>query len=243
MVKNILAIFIGLTTVFAVSAQLTFSQDTASLIMEDGFSHKANINVSNNSGHPINLSWNLISSTLNDNDNGVFPNTVSWKIQFCECNTCYNNDFGPILNGAGCADPMADGDSIDWYLSVNPNGFPMLDAEWIIEVENLTDNVKDTLVYLAIHPNSVQSVSHNADITSYPNPANTEFIVNYELTNVNAPVLNVYSIIGGKIAKYNLNNTNGSLSINTLDFENGMYFYTIEEEGQRVFIQKFNVVH
>ncbi len=243
MVKNIFILFIALITVFSVSAQLSFNQDTASLIMEDGTAKKATINVSNNSGHAIDLRWNLISSTLNDNDNGVFPNTVSWKIQFCECNTCYNNDFGPILSAAGCADPMADGDSVDWYLTIDPNGFPMVDGEWIIKVDNMTDNISDTLVYYAVHPNAVKSVSYNADVTSYPNPANSEFVVSYELTNVNAPVLNVYSIIGGKMATYSLSNSNGSVSINTLDFDNGMYFYTIEEEGQRVFIQKFNVVH
>ena len=223
--------------------QITIANDTVFLVMEDGVAHKASITISNNSGHDINLRWSLIESTLNDNDDGDGDNSNNWALQFCECNTCYSNDFGPLTNNAACSDPMLDGSSLDWYLTVNPNGQPMITGKWVIKVENLTDNITDTLVYTAYMPTAISKISYNAEVSNYPNPANNEMVVNYALTNVNAPVLSVYNIVGSKVATYPLNGSNGRLNVNTADLVNGMYFYTIEEEGQRIYIQKFNVVH
>jgi len=244
MMKKVLPVLI-LAVVINVSAiaQITFSKDTATLTLEDGVLHSAKILLSNNSGHDIDLRWSLIQSTLNDNVNGTYPNTVSWKMQFCDCVTCIGNDFGVLPQGAQCPDAMPDGTNEEWYLTADPNGQPMTTGMFIIEVQNVTDNMKDTLVYVAEAPNSVKNVSYNANVSSFPNPANNELVVNYALTNVSSPVLNVYSIIGGKVGTYELNPITGTLNLNTSDFENGMYFFTIEEKGQRVFIQKFNVVH
>ena len=165
-------------------------------------------------------------------------------MQFCDCVTCIGNDFGVLPSGAQCPDAMPDGTNEEWYLTADPNGQVVTgDGMYIIEVRNTTDNITDTLVYVAEAPNSVKNITYNANVTSYPNPANSELIVDYTLKNVSTPILNVYSIIGGKVATYELNQVNGSLNLNTSDFENGMYFFTIEEKGQRVFIQKFNVVH
>ena len=227
-------------------AQLSFDQDTATLIMEQGVGHKAVIKVSNNSDHDISYRWSLINSTLNDNDDGDGDNSNNWALQFCECVTCYTNDFAGLPSSAQCPDPLgnvAGANSVDFYLTVNPNGQAMIDGEWIIKVQNTTDNITDTLVYYAVHPNSIKSVNYNADVSSFPNPANNEFVVNYELTNVSNPILNVYSIVGVKIGGYELNSVQGRLKISTSQFENGMYFYSIEEKGQRVFTQRFNVVH
>ena len=247
MIKKVLftlAIF-GMTV--SAQAQLSFDQDTARLTMKDGVAHKATIKVSNTSDHDISYRWSLINSTLNDNDDGDGDNSNNWALQFCECVTCYTNDFAGLPTNAQCPDPLsnvAGANSVDFYLTMDPNGQPLVAGEWIIKVENLTDNITDTLVYYCeVAPLSVKSVNYNAEVTSYPNPANNELVVNYELTNVSTPVLNVYSIVGVKIGTYELNSTQGRLEVSTSQLENGMYFYSIEEKGQRVFTQRFNVVH
>ena len=243
MKKIILSILAIFTLILPSFSQIDIDNDTVFLVMEDGVPHKAIITLSNNSGHDISLRWSLISSTLNDNDDGDGSNANNWAMQYCECNTCYNNDFNALPTGAQCADLMLDGSSVQWYLTVDPNGQAMTTGQWIIKVDNITDNITDTLVYTAYMPTAVEKVSYNASVNNYPNPANNVMIVEYELTNVNAPVLSVYNVVGSKVATYSLNGLNGRLNVNTSDLQNGMYFYTIEEEGQRVFIQKFNVVH
>lgn len=243
MMKKILSILVAVLTFFSGYSQLTFDQDTATLTMEQNVQKKAKIIVSNNAGYDIAMRWSLISSTLNDNDDGDSDNSNNWALQFCECNTCYTNDFAGLVSAAQCADPMSDGSSVEWYLTVDPNGQAMDKGEWIIQVQNLTDNITDTLVFYAKNPLSVKEFSANAEVVSYPNPANNELIVNYELTNVSNPQLTVYSIVGSKLTSYSLNQKSGVLNLNTQELANGMYFYSIEEDGKRVFTQKFNVVH
>ncbi|MGB0390079.1 MAG: T9SS type A sorting domain-containing protein [Salibacteraceae bacterium] len=226
-----------LSAVFIMSlgatAQLSFDQDTASLTMEANVSHKAEILVSNTGNHKVKIRWSLISSTLNDD----------WGLQFCECNNCYTNDFGPLPTSGACADSMDIGESLKWYLTVNPYNEPMEKGEWIIKVTNVTDNISDTLYYYAKNPLSVNNISANANVTSFPNPANDELVINYELTNVSKPQLTIYSIVGEEIATYQLNNIGGVLRLNTQELKNGMYFYSIKENNTRVFTQKFNIVH
>lgn len=246
MKKNILVLFIAFFSLMVANAQITYDKDTAILVMENGVAHKATIKLTNNSGYDISLRWKMLSSTLNDNNDGDSDNSNNWAIQFCECNTCYTNDFNELPNAAQCADPMghvSGANSQDWYLTVDPNGQPIVDGEWVIEVTNLTDNIVDTLVYLAVSPNAVKKVNFNANVTSYPNPAKDQLTINYELTQVNSPVLTVYNLVGSKIARFPLNGQSGRLDVNTGAFQTGMYFYAIEENGQQIFIQKFNVVH
>lgn len=246
MIRNLLSLSLLLLVSYTATSQIDFDTTTSSLIMEAGTRQKANIQLTNNTGHPVQLEWSLIESTLNDNDDGDNDNSNNWELQFCDCNTCYVNFGGPIPSGGSCFDLMSshpDSNSIGWYLTVKPNGQPMIDAHFIIEVRNITDGFTDTLTYLAIHPNSVKDVAYNAEVTTYPNPANTELVVNYDLSHVSQPTLKVYSIIGVEMAQYPLNALNGFLRIPTTQFENGMYFFTIEEKGQRIFQQKFNVMH
>lgn len=232
--------------------QVSLSKDTAYINMEQGVSHKDTIVITNNSGHDVELRWSLISSNLKDYD-AANPND-HWSLQFCECITCYTNDFSTLPTGAQCAAPLGFAPGANkqyWYLTINPNQQPMYNGKWVIKLDNLTDGITDTLVYLAVdpdghpnpNPNSIKETSYNADVTSYPNPAKNQLTIEYSLTNVNTPVLSVYNLIGSKVASHSLNSVNGTFDINTSNLENGMYFYTIEEKGQRVFIQKFNVVH
>lgn len=256
MKKQILLILVTIVGAFTATSQVTFDKHTDTLIIEDGIAHKAEITLTNNSGHDIELKWKKIFSTLHDVVPPATDNTNAWNLQFCECNTCYTNDFGALTTGGSCNSPLdtaTGSNSQKWYLTADQNGQTYGNAVWVIEVTNLTDNIKDTLSYYVMNPdssndphetpNSINDVTYNADVTSYPNPANNELIVDYTLTNVQAPVLSVYNLIGAKVASYTLNPVNGKLAINTSNLDNGMYFYTIEEQNQRVFIQKFNVVH
>ena len=240
MMKKILSILLFVAISVPAFSQLTFDTDSAYMVMESGQWKKCEIELTNSGNHDIEVSWKLINSTILD-----FGNPLGrWDVGYCDCIQCYFNEFAELIKLDTCPDPMAPGASIKWYITMDPGAVQIQDAEWVIEVYNHTDDIKDTLSYFLLDgPNSVSKISYNAEVSSYPNPANNEMVVNYALTNVNAPVLSVYNIVGSKVATYPLNGSNGRLNVNTADLVNGMYFYTIEEEGQRIFIQKFNVVH
>lgn len=240
MFKKLLFAILFLGTSFTAFSQLTFSPDSSYAQMVPGVYTKCSITVTNSGNHDVMVSWKMINSTLKDYGN---PGGA-WGIGYCDCVQCYFNDFSLLIQQDSCPDPMAPGESIEWYITVDPGTVAMDNAEWIVEVHNYTDDIKDTISYFLLdHPNSIEKVNQSADVKSYPNPAKNELIVDYSLTNVNNPVLSVYSLLGSKVASFPINEVNGRLNVNTSAYETGMYFYTIEENGQRVFIQKFNVVH
>ena len=259
MKKNILLVLASLFVFVSANAQVDFDKYSDTLILENGVAHKAEITITNNTDHDIELKWKKIFSTLHDVAPGASDNSNAWNLQFCECNTCFTNDFGPLTPGGACNSPLSFDPTLvnsqKWYLTADQNGQDYGNAVWVIEVNNLTDNIKDTLRYFVMHPdstndpfnpvspNSINEVSYNATINAYPNPANDELSINYELTNVSSPILSVYSIVGAKLDAHQLIGLNGNLTISTIDLESGMYFFTIEENGQRFHTQKFNVVH
>jgi hypothetical protein len=241
MVKRILVLISFFAAVAgSVNAQMTYTPKSAYTELIAGTEVECRIKLTNEWTHDVQLSWRMISSTIKD----FGAPGGAWLVQYCDCNSCRSNEFSPLVQSDVCADKLAPRASIDWYMKIDVGTVAIANAEWIIEVHNQTDNVYDTISYFLLdHPNSVKETSNNATVTSYPNPAKDVLTINYALTNVNTPVISVYSLIGLKVASFPLSNANGVFDINTSNLENGMYFYTIEEEGQRVFIQKFNVVH
>ncbi|MBS1782208.1 MAG: T9SS type A sorting domain-containing protein [Bacteroidetes bacterium] len=90
---------------------------------------------------------------------------------------------------------------------------------------------------------AVKDVSNFADMKAYPNPANTEITVKYTLKTAAAATVKVTNAVGQtlKVAEV-ANGTNGQVTISTNDLANGIYFYTVEANGQRM-TNRFVVTH
>ncbi len=232
----ILTLFIS----FSGMSQLSFDTDSAYVTMEPGTEKYCKIYLTNEGTTPAMLEWRLLSSTMKDFGN---PDGT-WRLGFCDCRQCYSNDFSEVIDTNTCLTPLDTGATKDWYMLVDPGSVSMRNAEWIIEVHNVTEGTYDTLSYFFLpEPSSINKVTVNADVSSYPNPAKDEFIVDYQLTNISTPVLVIYNLVGGRVATYPLNSRTGVQKVNTSEMDNGLYFYTIEENGQRYFTQRFNVIH
>ena len=240
MKRNILLLFLVVAISISSFAQMTYDPDSAFTQLIAETEVDCRIKLTNNWSHDVQLSWRMIGSSIKDYG---YPGG-SWLVQYCDCNNCASNEFGLLNQGDTCANMLPSKASIDWYMKVDAGTIAIANAEWIVEVYNHTDGVYDTISYFLLgEPNAIKETTFNADVKSYPNPANNEMVIDYELKNLTEPIFTVYNLIGSKVASYPLNKVNGRLNLNTSNFENGMYFYTIEENGQRVFIQKFNVVH
>lgn len=240
MIKKILSILLFVAITVTGFSQMTYSTDSAYVQMTPGTVQTCEIYLTNSGNHDVMLSWRMINSTLKDFGNA----DGAWTLGYCDCVQCYNNDFAELIKKDTCPNPLGPGETTHWYITVDPGTVAMTNAEWIVEVNNMTDGVLDTISYFLLdHPNSVNKINYSANVKNYPNPANTEMVIDYALTDVNSPVLSLYNIVGSKVATYSLNSQNGRFNLNTSNLENGMYFYTIEEQGQSIFIQKFNVLH
>ncbi|MCB0538390.1 MAG: choice-of-anchor J domain-containing protein [Bacteroidetes bacterium] len=81
-----------------------------------------------------------------------------------------------------------------------------------------------------------------AGLEIFPNPANNNLTVNFELDNTQNIDITVYTVTGNKVATQNFNANSVNTSFNTSNFNEGVYILKIETE-KGVKTQKFVVKH
>jgi len=86
--------------------------------------------------------------------------------------------------------------------------------------------------YEIINNNSTVGIVENDRLilSIYPNPAQNNVFVNYELTTNNSITLRIMSFEGKVIYANVLQTTNGTIEINTADFADGIYFISMQSE-------------
>jgi hypothetical protein len=232
--KKILLLFFGMGFLInSCFSQLSFSSKQVTLQMEPGVDKKATIDISNNNIYDIDLEWELVSNSLNNN----------WAIQFCECTSCYTNDFSPIEQSSGggqvCPTMTSGGPKASWYLTVDPGSEPQTYAEWKVVVKNLTDNISDTLIFAAEPANNVNSALISNEISIYPNPATD--LINIQIDNSKYKKLeySIYNIVGKAIKSGRLMPDNSEIQINEL--RSGVYFLNLRDEGVDLLNEKIIV--
>lgn len=84
----------------------------------------------------------------------------------------------------------------------------------------------------------------SANISAYPNPAVTNTTIKYELNgNVTKAALKIYNLMGEVVKEIKLNNTSGSVAVNTSELDAGIYFYAIIANDKTITTRKLVVAH
>jgi len=130
----------------------------------------------------------------------------------------------PILISAGATN------NTDFTPEYYPNG--NVGTSFISYTFYNVSNVNDsaTIVYKFIaEPVSVKNITKNiSKLTAFPNPAKNETVIEYSIeNNSNNLELIIKNMLGSIVYSTNLNNNNGKISINTLELNDGIYFYSI----------------
>lgn len=112
------------------------------------------------------------------------------------------------------------------------------------DVSNPDDNVAVIINYDAFDPNSV---FENAELyklsKAYPNPANNTVSVDYDLRDIPNARIAFFNLLGSKVSEIELSKSIGTLTINTTDFTEGIYFYSLLIENKASQTQKLIVRH
>lgn len=113
-----------------------------------------------------------------------------------------------------------------WFDANNPNDSISLDVEFNASPAGINDPV-------------------NGNVSSaYPNPANDKLTVEYTLPeSASGAVLVVSNILGGKMSETRLDRTSGKVIVNTSDLKEGIYFYSIWNDGRMLETKKLVVRH
>jgi len=86
-------------------------------------------------------------------------------------------------------------------------------------------------------------LKNNNSIISYPNPADnfTSFV--YNLAQGTTASVMIRNILGVVVKEINLNNREGEITVNTSDLDEGIYFYSLIENGMSISTKKLIVKH
>ncbi|MDD2412800.1 MAG: T9SS type A sorting domain-containing protein [Bacteroidales bacterium] len=113
--------------------------------------------------------------------------------------------------------------------------FFIYDSEIVDPDINYTDSVS-VIMHFVVEPASVeQYIKSNSTLSNArPNPASSYTNIPYSLPNSfsgEAQIV-VKNILGASVYSESLNSNNGKVSLNTADFEPGIYFYLLVINGQ-----------
>ncbi|MDF1672549.1 MAG: T9SS type A sorting domain-containing protein [Vicingaceae bacterium] len=165
-------------------------------------------------------------------------------LQVCYGANCYTGDAG--VAGAqtnGGTVTMAAG-TIDSTFKVAPFTFTWAtgdSARWRVTVYNVAnpnDSSSAIITWKEGFPVSIKTeVSKNdVKLSAYPNPASSLLNVNYNVdTDASANVsIDVYDVVGKKVTSHKVINNKGQVQLNVSDLNSGVYFYSLNVNGQAI---------
>jgi agmatine/peptidylarginine deiminase len=149
-----------------------------------------------------------------------------------------NNMFkGNIIPGA-----LTENDTLDYYLIATTNNgktavkpITAPDGFYTIQFKGYATGIAD-----------MEVKAKNYVYQSYPNPANNNITIPYQLITQSTVEIKVMDITGKEINRFVVPNQNEGLhqlDVNTDLYSNGLYFYSFTTNGIRVDTRKFVVKH
>ena len=160
---------------------------------------------------------------------------------------CWEQCYEPPTSISPTTITLNPGDRMDqFYADYKPNGIAGVSTliYCFYDDANQADSVCATVRFTA-SPLGVQDVfmgNQSGVSESYPNPARTVANVNYALASgwQRAEVV-VYSMLGAKVKRVALKEDQGTLKLDVASLPSGMYFYTLNVDGNDISTKKMLV--
>jgi len=109
---------------------------------------------------------------------------------------------------------------------------------------NPNDSISVTVSYHVTGVDIEDLTSKIEFSNAYPNPANSYTNFTYDIPNgINNATLIIYDILGSVITTQEIVNKKGTLKINTSEFTEGIYFYSLITANNTLFTRKLIVRH
>lgn len=213
----------------AQAQQISFADDTVSVT---GFSSDyelvANNDVNNLTNNDLTIVWKRITNTLSSN----------WTSSVCDKIACWN----VAVETKSFVLPANRSENLDVHFFPDNNlgnGF----AQLIAYVQGDSLNTVISSVYKA-NASQVNSISNatkkNLNLSVYPNPVKDYMFINGLPDNQNFKV-ELYSILGTKVASYNLpagTSQNGVHEIDMQDLPKGVFMVRVMDKSMNLLFNK-----
>lgn len=116
------------------------------------------------------------------------------------------------------------------------------------EFFDINDNTNKVIVEVEYDAKSSQGIENQNTLVdfsyAYPNPANNQVSFTYELDReVNDAVIVISNLLGSVVKERRIDKNHNSLTIQTGDFRDGLYLYSVKIDGKVEFTRKLIVKH
>lgn len=246
-------ILLGLCTLIATSVT-TFAQDGVVIKVAKVGGVATGDDVDYSSGH---APYVVNSTNINDNviDLDIENHTgasVSWRVvrykagdvpsdwtnMVCAGGMCFPNSANnPYCTPAQFPIELANGEVSETPFHVNPESEGT--GTFTLYVGPDCDNPVDSItIVLNYGAGSVKELKQTPSFSMYPNP--TDDFVSVQVNNIENGKVKVVDLLGNVVYSEAI----GTISkINVSDFKNGVYFVTIESEGNKIASKKLVIRH
>jgi Secretion system C-terminal sorting domain len=160
---------------------------------------------------------------------------------------CWDVCYGTSVNmSTGFLTVQPNADNSSFYCDIDPHGAAGLDTVCyrFFDSNNASDNV-DICMYFDIGTGitTVDASQMSPLSVASPNPANTLSGINYYTDVTKNPKLVIYDLLGSKVFETNLVQKQGAFILNVSDFKQGIYVYSLIENGKSIATRKLVVTH
>ncbi|MCD4789716.1 MAG: T9SS type A sorting domain-containing protein [Bacteroidales bacterium] len=105
------------------------------------------------------------------------------------------------------------------------------------------DSVSVIVDYNATTSGVIDNYCNCSISNAYPNPANSFTSLNYDMNGVKNARLVIYNFLGSVVKEIEITNSYGNLKVNTSDFDEGIYFYSLLINNKALKTQKLIINH
>ena len=209
-------------------------------------------------GEPVGEEFNFYVENANDDNELIFiitntsdePVTISLSRRvvsevpgsyniFCFGGGCYdsqNSAENPMT-----LQPGETSEGSDFHFLYNPCGNEgTTSVNYSFASADYSVSVMVNYIYSTVGISS-SDLSVNS-LAAYPNPASTSVTVSYDLSGLNSDArLVITNLVGSKVAVRSLNGNSGKVNVDLSNLDAGIYFYSIEANGQAISTRKLIV--
>jgi len=112
------------------------------------------------------------------------------------------------------------------------------------DAANINDSIMVTVFFTTGTIGYAENLIADFNISDpYPNPASSYVKFDYDLSEVGNTSIKIYSLVGSLVREIKLTNNSGTLQVNTVDLEEGFYFYKLTNGSNEYKTGKFVVKH
>jgi len=191
-----------------------------------------------------NNSANFLTVKVKRVNNNLATNHIS---NFCFAGVCYTSNVSTSIFSVDIA-PNSMADSLNGTLraDLNPASTDGISevTYCAYDVDNEADSICITFHYNA-GPIGVNELFAGSKFLSnaYPNPANTSSLVSYNLPYAKDPHIVICNMLGSTISKIALDEKTGSVSMPVATLPEGVYYYTLMNDGKPVVSKRLMITH